>query len=113
MKRDMKCDVMEEKQFDSWEECLYDLLVNGKDLIREEAMKGWRMEGREEGRAEGREQGARDLLLRLLARRAELVAPEWAQRIGEAGKAELEDWLERLYDGAHPSELFAAPAPGR
>ncbi|KQV78649.1 hypothetical protein ASD15_22900 [Massilia sp. Root351] len=125
----MKTAVVEDKEFDSWEECLYDLLVNGKELLRDDARKLWiskgleegraqgleigreqgRAEGREEGREEGRRQVARDLLRRLLVRRAAAVAPEWARRIDEAGQTELERWIERLSDGAVPSDLFGAP----
>ncbi|KQW88571.1 hypothetical protein ASC94_24490 [Massilia sp. Root418] len=120
----MKAEVLEDKEFDSWEECLYDLLVNHKELLREDARKLWISkgleegraegiksgleEGREQGREEGRKQAARDLLRRLLARRAVEVPPEWVRRIGEADEAELERWLEQLYDGVPPSELFSA-----
>jgi predicted transposase YdaD len=124
----MKTEVVEDKEFDSWEECLYDLLVNGKELLREDARKLWISKGLEEGRAEGikrglekgraqgleegREQGARDLLRRLLARRADAIAPEWARRIDEAGQTELERWIECLCDGASPTELFGGPRGG-
>lgn len=132
----MKTEVVEDKEFGSWEECLYDLLVNGKELLREDARKLWISKGLEEGRAEGiktgleegrargleegrevgreegREQGARDLLLRLLARRTEAIAPEWARRMDEAGQTELEWWIERLSDGTSPTELFDGPRSG-
>jgi hypothetical protein len=84
----------EDKEFDSPEECLFNELING----------------RKEGREEGREEGARALLLRLLARQAPQIPEAWAQRIDQAGQAELECWLERLYDGAPPAKLFDAPA---
>lgn len=87
----------EDKEFDSAEECLLDELIYG------------RKEGRELGREEGREEGARALLLRLLARHAPQIPEAWAQRIDQAGQAELECWLERLYDGVRPAELFAFP----
>lgn len=83
----------EDKEFDSPEECLFNELING----------------RKEGREEGREEGARALLLRLLARQAPQIPEAWAQRIDQAGQAELECWLERLYDGVRPAELFAFP----
>jgi hypothetical protein len=97
----MKPDI-EDKQFDSWEEALIDLLVNGQDL--------WRRAAREEGMEKGREEEARALLRRLLSRHGEALKPEWALAIDQAGQAELEGWLERLYDGASPPELFAPPA---
>jgi hypothetical protein len=81
--------IMKDKEFDSWEECILD-----------EAMHG---------REEGREEAVRALLLRLLSRRAGGMPPEWERRIAESSLPDLQTWVEDLFDGATPEALFGQP----
>jgi len=85
--------IMKDKEFDSWEECIID-----------EAMHG-----REEGREEGRDEALRALLLSLLSKRAGDIPPAWEERIAASSLAELQGWVEDLFDGATPRDLFGQP----
>ncbi|KQW93722.1 hypothetical protein ASC94_14135 [Massilia sp. Root418] len=97
--------IMKDKQFGSWEECILDEAMHGREEGKEEG----RAEGREAGREEGRAQAVRALLLRLVARRTGGVPPDWEQRIAASSLRDMERWLEDLFDGAAPEALFGQP----
>lgn len=68
-------------------------------------------EGRAEGKAEGRELGRREVLRRtverLLERQPYPVPPRVSLQIESADSRQLEEWLDRLLDGASAQELFS------
>jgi hypothetical protein len=90
--------LMIEKEFDSWEECLIDELLYGREEGRDE--------GREEGLRQGRLEAHRNFLRRLVARRDSAVHAAAAAQIDAAELPQLEYWLDSLLDGATPRDLF-------
>ena len=63
-------------------------------------------EGRDEGEAQGRLKGKADSLKHLLRRRFESV-PAWAvQRIDTASLAQLDAWLDGIFDASSVEALI-------
>lgn len=102
--------IMIEKEFDSWEECLIDELLYGREEGKEEGREEGREQGREQGLEEGLRQGRldahRNFLRRLVARRDGAGQAAAAAQIDAAELPVLEFWLDRLLDGATPQDLF-------
>lgn len=95
-----------------------------KKKIEREAMTAGMQKGRKEGRKEGRRMGEkigrlegrqegliearREVLLRLIHKRLGLLPGEASTQIDAATAQQLDDWIDRLIDGAHPAQLFNA-----
>jgi predicted transposase YdaD len=73
----------------------------------EEGLQQGRQEGRQEGLEEGRRQEALALVLRQLARRVGVVAPQLQERIQELPIAQIEDLGEALLDFSTKADLEA------
>ena len=65
-----------------------------------------RDEGMQQGMRQGRVEGERAVLERLLRRRFGLLAPEVAERLGQASAADLETWAENVLDAPTLDDVF-------
>ncbi len=84
-------------------------LQEAHDMARD-TVQEWKDEHLQTGLRQGLEQGstneARAILRRQLARRFGGVPSEVNDRLEAATRAELENWIDRLYDAATLDEVF-------
>ncbi len=65
----------------------------------------WMEEGIKQGKQQGKQEEALSLVMRLLPRRIDAVAPELQQRIQQLSQAQLEDLAEALLDFSCSTDL--------
>jgi predicted transposase YdaD len=75
-----------------------------RDVIMQ-IVTSWMEEGIEQGKQQGKQEEALSLVMRLLPRRINAVAPELQQRIQQLSQAQLEDLAEALLDFSCSTDL--------
>lgn len=74
----------------------------------EESMKSWAQQERDEGRQEGRKEGRQELFVQVLRRRFGSLSADLEARVLRAGPADLDRWLDGLFNASSPDELLRA-----
>ncbi|MFZ1639833.1 MAG: DUF2887 domain-containing protein [Candidatus Contendobacter sp.] len=87
-----------------------ELVGIGMEKGKQEGLKEGKQEGLKEGKQEGKQEEALTILSKLIRRRFGRV-PRWAGvRLRQADAAQLETWIERIFDARDVEDLLG-PAP--
>jgi predicted transposase/invertase (TIGR01784 family) len=79
-----------------------------EELYEYEAIQKGIKQGRQEGIQQGLQQGLQRIAYRLVQRGLGCIPGDIAARISLAPPDQLQDWCDRLVDGASPAEVFQA-----